>query len=465
MNVFDILQPRFFNLLASNSSSRLHSDCLLQIYHVYDREIAFKLDRASVRASIAAYLMDIPPQEDGEETYASPNEYANAILRRFVEAGWLEEDVDDVTYEHQIQMTEHGIALAEFLSGILHPQMEEYSSIVFNIYNTLCSEAQWNSDPYVYALKAVYGYAKQLANSLKKLSTNMKSIIEKLVEEESLESLTQNLMEYCEGSFIREYSRLTKQQNMHLYRSEIQKRLEQMKSDASIYELIVIGCFTEENCDTEEEAEEKVFNMFQMTLQFLTDDYDRIMYGIKKKINIYFNLAVGRARFLANHDSNTKGSVEQMLRYLIQELSTIDEKSELPDELMRLFQLYSNEFIDLHSLRYPSKRRMITAPTQIDVPELTDEDLAKGKENIRKAAFDPYSKERIKQYTEKIMGARTEIEADAFSLTAKGDVLALAAVIAYAHENGFEVETKDSYLETDGFIIRNFTLYRKAGEA
>ena len=37
-----------------------------------------------------------------------------------------------------------------------------------------------------------------------------KKVIERMVREESLESLTENVLEYCEGDFIREYARLTK---------------------------------------------------------------------------------------------------------------------------------------------------------------------------------------------------------------------------------------------------------------
>lgn len=461
MNLFDVLHPKFFNPLASNANGRLHADCLLEIYHVYDREIAYKLDRASVRDAVANYLLDKPMQDNGEESYDSPNDYAGAILRRFIDAGWLEEETDDVTYERQIQMTEHGIALAEFVSGIIHPQTEEYSSIVFNIYNILQNEGQWHSDPYVYALKAIHSYAKQLANALKKLSTLMKSIIEKLVQEETLESLTQNLMDYCEGSFIKEYARLTKQQNIHVYRSEIRKRLEAMKKDRDMYDLIVIGCSVEEGIEEEKEAEEKVYAMFQATIQFLIDDYDRIMYGIKKKINIYFNLAVGRARFLMNHDANARGSVEQLLRYMIQELAPEDNKASLPDELSALFQIYGHEFIDLGSVRYPPSRRVMTAPSQTEVPELTEEDIAKAYEMHKKEAYNPYSKEKMKQYTEKIMGVRTEITASAFPAVTKGDILALAAVVAYAEENGFKIETKDSYLIAEGFMIRDFTLRKK----
>ena len=61
-------------------------------------------------------------------------------------------------------------------------------------------------DPYVEGLRNVYRNAKMLSKSLKRLSTFIKKIIERMVQEETLESLTENILEYCEGSFIREYA-------------------------------------------------------------------------------------------------------------------------------------------------------------------------------------------------------------------------------------------------------------------
>lgn len=128
-----------------------------------------------------------------------------------------------------IIMTDQGIALAEFLQTLIKPPKEEYSSYIFNIYNRLRNDEQWKDDPYVNALKEVYKNAKKLSNSLKKLSTSIRSIIEKMVKEETLESLTENLLSYCDGDFVKEYSRLVKQQNIHIYRTKIRGRLEQMR--------------------------------------------------------------------------------------------------------------------------------------------------------------------------------------------------------------------------------------------
>lgn len=51
-----------------------------------------------------------------------------------------------------------------------------------------------------------------------------------MVNDGSLESLTENLLEYFDGSFIREYSRLIKQQNIHVYRNFIRAKLDNMRA-------------------------------------------------------------------------------------------------------------------------------------------------------------------------------------------------------------------------------------------
>lgn len=170
------------------------------------------------RNTVLGYLCDehIVPAEG----YKITDNYASAILRKLADSGWVEEEADSTTYERQITMTDNGIALAEFLQRLIKPPKEEYSSYIFVIYNLLKSHEQWENAPYVFALKEVYKNAKRLANSLKKLSTSIRSVIKKTVKEETLQSLIENLISCCDGDFIKEYSRLVKQQNFHIYRTK-----------------------------------------------------------------------------------------------------------------------------------------------------------------------------------------------------------------------------------------------------
>ena len=92
--------------------------------------------------------------ELSEEEYTgdrTANDMAAAVIRKFIskEIGWLYEEIDDTTYEKQIVMTENGIALAEFLNQLEKPEQEEFSSYIYNIYNTLNNPEQWKENPYV----------------------------------------------------------------------------------------------------------------------------------------------------------------------------------------------------------------------------------------------------------------------------------------------------------------------------
>lgn len=457
MNLFSIINNNFFNLLSSDSNNRIYSDCLLKIYDIYEHEVSFKLQRYVIKDTVLGYLRDehISPEDE----YKTTDNYANAILRKFIEVGWIEEETDVTNYERQIIMTDNGIALAEFLQKLIKPSKVEYSSYIFNIYNTLNNNEQWVNDPYVFALKEVYKNAKKLSVSLKKLSTSIRAIIEKTVKEETLQSLTDNLIAYCDGDFIKEYSRLVKQQNIHIYRTKIRSMLAELKSE-KYYEFIVAGCYCEENFNSESEAENFVDNMFNATLRFLTDDYDKIMGDIKHKINIYLALAIGRARFLLNHDENTQGYIEQTMKFLIEEYDD-SENDYLAEEADGLFNLFTQGYLDVKSLRFPANRNIIEYADESEDVELTDEEIQQEHEKQEKAAYNPYDKRLMKKHITTLIENKQELFLDDIPIKNQFDLLATIASVAYSSENGFDIEVLDGYKEYGGYTVRNFVIRRK----
>ena len=463
--LFQVIPSGFFNCLASGSNSEVYSDCLQIIYDQYDREISYRISRSHIRDSLAIYLLENHVdflEEDENGIQKNYNDLANGIIRKFCskEIGWLEEERDDTTYEKQIIMTEQGILLAEFLQRLRAPEREEFSSYIYNIYNVLRNEEQWSEDPYAEGLRNVYRNAKMLSKSLKRLSTFIKKIIERMVQEETLESLTENLLEYCEGNFIREYARLTKQQNIHIYRSFIRMKLEKMQSDQELFELLVIGCAVEEDLE-EGLAREYVLDMIQRTKGFLADDYDCIMKEIKHKINVYLQIAVGRARFLRNREKDVRGNVEQTLRFITESMPELGWKSELPEEMTGLFLLDRNEFIDTGSVRFPRKAQSIPDGTYADVEELFQEDLQRAREEQEKAAYNPYSKEKMKDYLKQVMGGQTHICSEELPMESKRDLLCALSAAAYGAENGYTVQPEHGYIETNGMLLRRFQILKE----
>lgn len=465
INVFDIIPVGFFNYLASGSNQRLYAECLELIYGQYEREISYRIPRNQIRDSLAIYLLENHVSLDADQEEGSVKthgELASAILRKFCSknVGWLEEENDEATYEKQILMTERGILLAEFLTQLKKPEKEEYSGYIFNIYNTLRNAEQWAEHPYVNGIKSIYQNARYLSKSLKKLSTFIRKVIEKMVNEETLESLTENLLEYFDGSFIREYSRLTKQQNIHIYRGYIKTRLDEMKEDAALLDRLALECMKEEEID-ETEARERIEDMILASRKFLTEDYDRIMKVIKHKINVYLQVAIGRVRFLRNREVDERGNIEQTIRYIVEEMQELDWKEGLPEKMQSLFTLETQEFIDRSSLRYPRKQRAVRQAAVAEIEEMTPEDIENSRKAQEKEAYNPYSKDRMKEYLLRCMGEGNTLAAEDMPFRDKEDLLAALSSVVYAEENGFEIIPAKGYLETNRLLLRRFEVVRR----
>lgn len=460
-NVFDLIPNNFFNPLASNSNYRINSAIFRFIYEQYDSEISYRIKRNIIRDELS-YFISENYQEllvESDNVAKSYQDIASDYLRKFAtkDVGWLEEEYDDSTFEKYVVITESGVMLAEFLIRLECSEREEFSSYIYNIYNTLMNEEQWNSDPYVWALKNVYKNAKLLSKSLKRMSTYIRKTIEKLMREVSYESLTENIISYCDGDFIKEYARLTKQQNIHVYRGKIINMLEQMQADTVTYELLVIGCVNEEDIE-EWEAQDKIDAMFLSIKKFLKDDYQRIMADIKHKLNLYITMALGRLRYLKNHEVDMRGNVERALKYMLDEMAELDMKGGMPDEMTELIQIYQHKYIDVFSIRQPRSRRRVQQQAITGIDRLTEDDIDEMRKIHEREARNPYSKKITKQYLKTIVGNKGEIFSEEVPLHSKEDLLMILSAIAYAEENGFKVEYQSGYIETNHMILKRFRI-------
>ena len=457
MNIFDVIPSDFFNCLAGKSDSRVYADCLELIHNQYDKEISYRLERSYLRDVLAAFLLENHLDlSDEDNNSTSGNDEANFVLRKFINVGWLEEDQDDTTFEKFIVMTDNGIALAEFLQKLKKPATPEFSSYILNIYNRFNSkEYEAKQELYNFILKPTFTDAKSLSSSLKKLSTSIKKIIEKMNHEGSLESLTENIISYCDGDFIKEYSRLVHQQNIHIYRNFITRKLDEMKQ-GDYFSLLCSELIAEEKAHkitvSNMDAEERIHEMIDSTKKFLHGDYNKIMDDIKQKINTYIHIAIARERILRNKGLDIRGVVEQTLRILI-------SSDDLPEnEVGPLFNIQKYEYVDLSSVMYPHKSQQVLHNTESEYFELTEEEKQRQKYILEQESLNPYSKDEMKKYMDELFRQNTsgDIDNSTFDYSKKEDVLKSLAAVSYAKENGYLIETDGTYIESENYVTKHW---------
>ena len=457
-SVFNVIPNDFFTILGSgNRNQAVYSELLVKIYKLFDNEISYRILRDIVRDTIAAYLLENHIEIQGDDASelgleSDWNVKANFIIRRFVSVGWLEEETDDSTLEKTIVMTDNGLALAQFIENLKNSVRSEFSVSIYTIFNTLEHWSQGEQNPYKLILTPVYDEARKLSSALKKLATSIKKIIEGMLREGSLVSLTENIIKYCDGDFIKEYSRLVQQQNIHLYREKISRRLEDFKG-VGYFGSLTQSVMDEDGC-TRVEAEDKVLRMLDSTRRFIHDDYNKIMKRIKDQINAYIKIAVARERILRNKGKDNRGNVEEVVRYLVQNIDD-DKLNEIDEEIQFLFHIHDYEFVERTSLQYPHKNQSIQSNIEADVVEMSAEERERQKRQLQKESYNPYSKELMKKFLDS-QSINGKIDSTNLSLNEKKDVLASMAAVTYARENGYLIEIDNDFVESDEFKIRHW---------
>lgn len=92
---------------------------------------------------------------------------------------------------------------------------------------------------------------------------------------------------------------------------------------------------------------------------------------------------------------------------------------------------------------------------------MTEEALQAAKEAQQREAYNPYSSDLMKLYLEKKMGDSRSIVSEELPLNSKNDMLANLSSIAYAKDNGFDIEVLDGYYEANDMILRRFKITRE----
>ena len=92
---------------------------------------------------------------------------------------------------------------------------------------------------------------------------------------------------------------------------------------------------------------------------------------------------------------------------------------------------------------------------------MTQEDIDRAREAQEREAENPYSKDKMKNYLEALLGDRTEISSEEVPMKSKRDLLSALSAVAYGSENGYKIQAEDGYLETQQMLLRRFKIERR----
>ena len=160
---------------------------------------------------------------------------------------------------------------------------------------------------------------------------------------------------------------------------------------------------------------------------------------------------------------SARSVVEQVIRHISEETDGLNKRDYLPEEMQNLFQLGGMSYVDTASLRYPRRTQRVQESSEDVIEELSDDALAKAREEQLREANNPYSQKKMRDYLDSRMQGRESLKADDLPMDTKEDLLSILAAVAFAGDSGYQVKTADTYVETDSFSVREFEIRRGKG--
>jgi hypothetical protein len=375
-NPFDILPPNLFNLFSTQGQGGLqrhYMAILLRIYELAEFN-RFGLTREVVVAEIVAYLaetdLETLPQtsptdnEAGDEPApTNPQDYASLLLRRLVEAGWLERE-QQADYSEFIILPDYAFILLEALRTIQQQKPREYTGQLYTAHQLITHQGE-NFSPAL-ALNQAYENVRQVVRGLNELNQNIRRYTERVTRNRSVAELLR--LQYDEYSQVLgpAYHALKTSDHVSRYRRDITGQLQNWQLDSAWLARTADELATQGRL-TPAQASDETNHYLRFIINQL-DSLDPLLAEIDRRHSQYLRTSLRQVRYqLVSHD----GSFKDRLASLARRLATLQTEGMewLPPE-MPAFQTAPVQQPDVNSFYTPPVRRQPFTPQPVIQPIL-----------------------------------------------------------------------------------------------
>ena len=368
-NPFETLPATLFNLLGSQAGplQRHYAAILLRIYQLAEFN-RFGLTREVVLAEIADYLAgagtDVPLEALAEDEIPAPSgdstqTYAGWILRRLVEAGWLERE-QQADYTELIVLPDYAFTLLEALRTIQEQKPREYSGQLYAAHQLLTKEGDDFSP--ALALTQAYENVRQVVRGLSELNQNIRRYTERARRNRSVPELLR--LQYDDYTQVLgpAYHALKTSDHVSRYRRDIVSRLQDWQADPQWLDQTADELATQTRL-TPAQAASEVQHAMRLVIDQL-EGLDPLLEEIDRRHAQYLRTSLRQVRYqLVSADGSFKDRLVALARGLAALRSQGEES--LPAG-MPLFQWPWVRQPDTDSLYTMPHRRPPLSPDPVD---------------------------------------------------------------------------------------------------
>lgn len=466
INLFNILPQDFFKPLTSKYKSN-YIDCILILYKTYKTELSFGVDKEIIVSELENYFDNESNTEmifDDEEVANESRAKANGLLRTLKACGWLEEELYN-DYKVKINLFDYAVTIIESFNKIIKNEEMEYQSLVSQIHATLLNKDSYVK-PYEYIIKRIFENTEELMVGLKKLNTNIKKYIDAITNDKTANQIIEEFFGYHKEIGSKSYHRIKTSENISYFRTSIINNLYNLLQDTNIFDRALSGYMEIEQVEDKLVAEE---NLRSIILNIISAfrKYDDIIEEIDYKHSRYMSSAIARARFLLTNSNNDEGKISKILSFLSNEFNkdeTINLYDESEDMLIKIFNIFPQNFIDSDSLYVVPISKKMSLPQELDSSlGLSDEERELRRLALREKNNNRFSHKNINSYVENLLLNKKVILASSLPLDTKRDLIRIIFINLYGKDKKSKYRTKltESVIEINNFRYYDFEIERR----
>jgi hypothetical protein len=369
-NPFDILPPNLFNVFSTQGHGGLQRHYMAILLRIYDLAEfnRFGLTREVVVAEVVDYLKAVDPEElaaiDAEEEEESlERDYAGYLLRRLVEAGWLERE-QSADYTEFIILPDYAFTLLEALRAIQDQKPKEFTGQLYAAHQLLTNE----SDDFApsLALTQAYENVRQVVRGLNELNQNIRRYTERATKDKEVPELLRLQYDDYAQALGPAYHALKTSDHVSRYRRDIVVQLQGWQMDdewlnRTADEMAVQGR------RTPAQAADEIGHIMRFIVHQL-EGLDPLLEEIDRRHAQYLRTSLRQVRYQL---VNAEGGFRERLVVLGRKLAALLDDGEdwLPDEMPALHAPGLRQ-PDVNSFYTPPFRRAPFVPELVTMPFL-----------------------------------------------------------------------------------------------
>lgn len=463
-DLFKVIPESFFSLLSSEKKY-VYLDCLFILYQYMGGHISYSCRRDEVMPLLVEYFSEQEEVLYDEEGQAITDacEQANAVIRRLIRTRWLSQRFTN-NYEEIIGFHDYAITILQAFESLLQNKKLALQGLVYRVYSAL---KNMDAASVTVALNEVYSGTARLIAELKKLHANLdkylQRVFDELKDDDPSALIHLHFEDYMKDETYAAYHRLKTSENVSKFRPFILERLESLRSNEVLLDIVNNELLALEEFKTLSEAQEDTLKKInEVITQFR--QLDEYILKIDEKQNRYIAATVTKLRFLMHKREDIEGKINHILKHIVHRIKAEDLNvhEEVLPELDGLFNLYQQRMIDYQSLYTVKRRSRPFNPKPIDrkVTMSSEEREARLHRLMQRQR---YSKRIIDRRVRELLDGRTVMNASSLPLETNADFLLLIYIYLYGHTSrmSYTVKLLQHVVETDRFRFNDFEIRRK----